>query len=413
VRNDNRRLEVTLGLMYALLACGLSVTAALPDVRRVIPMSDVVTSLHGSFFGWGLVIGGLFGHRMLVDSRRRVLLIGSVVGLGLGAIAFGTGTVLSATLGGAAVIGASGAALVVAMPAVVADAFGDRRGEVFTRLNAAPAVTGMLSPLSLAVAPTLGVSWRVPVVALPLICVVAVTVAAVGLRGRRFDATGAPRVGSVAVESVAVESVAVESVAAGSSGSLREPFRHPPFRRRFVLQVLALGVEFSLGVWIVTFLRESAGLSRALAPIGGTCWALGILTSRLLVPRLIRTAGTRLEALCFATAAAGTLALVLIDLTPVRLLAVFLTSSAVGPLYTLGVERLFITGGDRNVSAISSIAALASGLAASIGPFIVGFVADRFDLRAGVLTVSFAAICGLGLCQMHWGGEAGRLGIAS
>jgi predicted MFS family arabinose efflux permease len=389
---DRRRMIGSLSLAYVLLACGLSVTAALPELRRTVRMTDTVTSLHGSFFGWGLLVGGLFGSRALVRFGRMNVLVLGVVAVGIGGVLFGTARVVGQSLAGGASIGLGGAAVVSAIPGLVADRFGSERNAIFTRLNVAPGLGGFSFPLLLAAAPVVGISWRWPTSLLPGILVLVFLVSVVPLL-RRTSADG---------ESAGTSVRAVLAL-----------LRLPGVRQRFFLQTLHVGIEFSLGTWIVIFLREEGGFSKAAAPIGAAAWAIGMMSSRSLVPKLIARLGTRLEPACLVGGILSALTVLLVPVAPLRLLVVVFAAFSFGPLYTLGVERLFVNAeaaGCTDTTAVSSLAAVASGLAITIGPFVVGVVADLIGLRAGLLFGPAAAAVALVLCAVRWGGEAGLLG---
>ncbi len=390
---DRRRMIGSLSLAYVLLACGLSVTAALPELRRTVHMSDTVTSLHGSFFGWGLLVGGLFGSRALIRFGRMNVLVIGVVGVGVGGVLFGTAHVVAQSLAGGASIGLGGAAVVSAIPGLVADRFGAERNAIFTKLNVAPGIGGFTFPLLLALAPIVGISWRWPTSTLAGVLVVIFMVSVIPLLGR-----SALRKGADADTSWRV---------------VLGLLRLHGVRQRFMLQILHVGIEFSLGTWIVIFLREEGGFSKAAAPIGGAAWAIGMMSSRSLVPRLIALLGSRLEASCLAGGIVSALMILVVPIAPLRLLVVALASFSFGPLYTLGVERLFVNAeasGSEDSTAVSSLAAVASGLAITIGPFVVGVVADLIGLRAGLLFGPAAAGVALVLCGLRWGGEAGLIG---
>jgi MFS transporter, FHS family, L-fucose permease len=398
---NRKRILATFGVSYILLACGLSVPAALPELRRSVAMSDAVTALHGSFFGWGSLLGGLFGARVIARLGRLHVLVGSSVALGIGAVVFGTAHSVAQSLAGAALVGLGGAALVISVPGLVADVFGAERNKIFTRLNVAPGIGGLAFPLALSLAPGLGISWRVPTTLLPagLLAVVIVLVEPLlrrGSRARTFPA------GRRSLQSNA-----------GSSRDVIALLKHRSIRRRFVMQIVAVMVEFSLGTWIVVFLRENGGFSQAAAPLGGVVWAIGMMSSRALTPKLIQHLGPRLEAACFSGGIVGALIVVQSPTPVLRIAGAALAAFSFGPMYTLGVERLFVNGeavGVTDTTLISALAAVASGVAITAGPFVIGVVADQVGLtRALLLVPAFAAI-GVVACLVKWGGEAGSSG---
>ncbi len=381
-----------MSLAYALLSCSLSAQVAMPEIRRTIQMTDVVTSLHGSFFGWALLLGGLFFSRLSASIGRARFLALGVFGLSAGACLFATGHVVAQTLAGAALSGLSGAILVITIPGLVADAFGERRSEIFTKLNAVPALAGLLFPLAVAAAPSVSLTWRWPTIVFPAVLVTAMVV----LSRTLHNDERAPR----------------KSAEATGVGAIFEALKVKPVRQRFLIQVLSTSLEFAVGIWMVTYLREVVGLSRDRAPIGAAAWALGMFVSRALVPRMISWFGSKLEVVGFSGVAAGGLLLMYGHFTPVRFLAVPLISFSIGPMYTLGVERLFIRGGANaaNTANLSSLAAVASGIAITAGPLLVGLAGDAFGLRNALWLVPVGACIGVVLSATHWGDEAGRLG---
>ena len=386
------RVFLVMALAYAVLACSLSAQVALPEIRRSIPMSDVVTSLHGSFFGWALIALGLFGARLVSGVGRSRALAGGVVGMAFGAVLFGTGHVAAQTLAGAALTGVSAAVVVITVPGLVADAFGERRSEVFNKLNTVPGLIGLFFPVAVSAAPSVSLSWRWPTIVLPLVLLVVVAVLASPLRnGRRAVHDAGNDAGVRAIFS----SLGVTAV-----------------RRRFAMQILSVSMEFAFAVWVVTYLREVVGISRDLAPLGAALWAFGMFFGRLLVPQLVRAFGHSLEMACFIGVIAGSLTLVFGHWSLLRFFAVGVVAFSAAPTYTLGVERLFIRGGANPATTanLSSLAAIASGVAITVGPLVIGIGGDVFGLRYAMLMTPAAAAVALALCLGRWGDEAGRLG---
>ncbi len=363
--------------------------AALPEVRRTIRMSDTVTSLHGSFFGWGLVLASLFGSGLILRLGRQRTMIAAVVAMGLGAGTFATGTTVIQTLIGAAFAGLGASALVIVVPGLVADAFGHRRTEVFNKVNVAPGLAGFSFPLAVAGAPLIGLNWRWPSACIPLLFLVAIAIVCRPLLGVR---TG------------------VAPLATARARDVLRPLRRNPYvRKRFLLQVLQVMLEYSLVVWQVTYLREHVGFTRSLAPLGAAAGAFGIVTSRTLVPRLIASFGRQLESICFATFGVASLTLLFTQNRVVAIGAIAFAAFAIGPTYTLTVERMFLRSSSPTLIT-SSLSAVASGVAISIGPLLVGTLSDRFGLRTALFSLPLGAVFGLYLCFTRWGHEAGSLG---
>ncbi len=386
-----RRDFVAIGAGYSLLAAGLTSTAALASLRKTVPMSETVTSLHGSFFGWGL-IGLVFAASALRRINRSTLFLIGVAMIGCGAPLFAIATRPLMSLGGAALFGFGSAALVVTMPAIVAQRFPHNRSVVFAQLNAVPVVTGMSLPLSLLLVDRMHWSWRIPVfVASPLIAIFTIVVSLPLIRRGAFD--------SVSEELVHV--------------TVRELLAARNVRTRFILQVVTISMEFGFGSWVVVYLRDEGRLSAGSAPIGAVAWGVGMLVIRLATPRLLPILGNKLEVVGFACFA---LSATLLTLTrqPIVLIACIVGAGlSIGGVYALGVDRIYRNAhaaGFHDDDGISTLAALASGLAITIGPLSIGTFADAFTLRQAMgVPIVVGLVCAL-LAMAKWRGEAGLLG---
>jgi MFS family permease len=398
-----RQVVATLAIVYVLLASSLSVSAALPELRQTIAMSDAVTSLHSSFFGWALLPGGLLGGRLITRFGNRRILMCSVTLMSGGAIIFGFGRSVEATLTGAGALGVGAAMVVVAMPGIVADLFASRRNEVFTRLNVAPVFGGALFTLSLAAATSVG-RWRIPVVFFPALCMVLLAVVVRGIDPQAIRPLSNSLENHTGFTPQSPASHKVERP------SVRATFQSPGFSIRWVLLTLAVTIEFSVGSWMITFLRENVGLSKGVAPLAGVAWGAGMLCSRSFTPQLVRIAKGRLETCGFLFMAFGIAVLILTPITIIRVIGIAITAIAIGPTYPLGVERLFVCGSKHATSTVSATGALASGVAITLGPLSVGVVSDRFGLSWGLTVPIVLAFIGAASSALRWGDEGGALG---
>ena len=390
---QSRHLIAMLGLAYSALAAGLTANAALASLRKSVPMSETVTSLHGSFFGWGVLTLCLAPVLTRRFARSQVFVAG-LIATGLGAIPFALATNVWMSLGGSALTGFGCAALLLTIPAVVAQGFPLNRATMFSRLNAIPVTVGLSLPAALVLFDQLGWSWRIPIfVAAPLFAALSVLVARPLIASGHVD----PVPGVHAPEPVSVITL----------------LRQRQVRSRFILQVLSVALEFGFGTWVVVYLRDIGGFSTGTAPIGAMAWGVGMLTVRLLTPQVQRLMGPKLETLSFAGFAAAIGVLVNVSHGIAMVLAIVLVAASVGHVYSLGVDRLYVTAADAGFhdhDSVSILAAFASGLAIVLGPLTIGILADATDLRRAMFAPIIGAMVCSTLAVRRWRGEAGQLG---
>jgi predicted MFS family arabinose efflux permease len=388
----DRLLMRALALAYCLLAAGLTSTAALADLRREVPMSDTITSFHSSFFGWMLLAFSLIG-ALTHQLKRSTLFIAGQLAIAVGAVLFGAATVPAMSLIGALLFGGGAAALVTTIPTIVAQRFSHNRGEVFTRLNAAPGLAGMGLPLVMMLVAALQWSWRLPILLVtPLLALPALFGSIKLARAGHLDPQERPQ---------------------NKRTSPLALLRIAPVRARFIMQVLCVGAEFAIGSWIVVLLSEEGGVSAGRAPIAASAWGLAMFVGRMLTPQLTRLLGGRMELVVLSAFTLTAVALTAARNPVMIVLAVLAVSLSLAPIYTLGVDRLFATAhaagftGDRTISALGSAA---SGIGIIVAPTIVGFVSDRSTLRSALLLPAFMTLCCVWLTVVRWQGEAGQLG---
>jgi predicted MFS family arabinose efflux permease len=384
-----------LSLGYCALAAGLTSTVAIADLRETVPMSDTVTALHNSFFGWSLIALSVLP--LTRWSRSTMMKIGALL-IAIGATLFGSATHISMSLSGSLLYGLGAAAMVKTLPAIVADRFPETRTSMFAKLNAVPVAIGMAMPLLVTTASGANLSWRIPVLTLgPVIGIVCFGVLA--LHGSALNPT----------PSRPFTDAPIAEPRIGIIGLLR----YRTVRARFILQTANVAVEFGVGSWTVVFLRDIGGASTGMAPIAAFAWGLGMLVGRLLTPRF-RRLGARLEA---TTYAAVTISIVLfatsshpwIIVATTALIAFF-----IAPVYALGIDRLFATSHQSQVfddDSVGALGALASGIGITIAPTLVGAISDAAGLRWALLVPAAGAALYTAAALLRWRHEAGRLGL--
>ena len=153
--------------------------------------------------------------------------------------------------------------------------------------------------------------------------------------------------------------------------------------------------EFAVGVWATTYLKEvghtSGGLAAALAGVFGVM----MFVSRLVMPMVVRLFGDATVAVGFVTVAIGALLMFSGPGLAVRVAGLVIVGFGGAPLYPLTVDRLYASA-EHKIDSISlgAICILASGIAVTSGPLVMGVLSDAVGLRSALLMVP--VVCGIG-----------------
>jgi predicted MFS family arabinose efflux permease len=363
------RLTVASATGYCLLVATLSIGNVLGELRAEFDLSGVVTALHGSMFGAGLVLVGAFGVRVIDRYGRRGALGATVVGSLIGVALVSIGPSWPVTLLGAALGGLAGATYVLVISSVISDHHGPNLGRALAAVNAVPAIAGIAFGFFIGGALSAGWSWRPPYLALTALFAI--------------------------IAAVAARPVPMPSGVRHGTFTLRH------FRERAVLVpslfiVNGVLVEFSIGVWSVTYLREVGGASSGAAPLLATVFGVMLFSSRLALHPIQRRFGANTIAASFAVVAIGSAVMVFVPSLAARVVGLALVGFGGGPIYPLAFERLHAQASHRIDSVgLGAYSALATGVGILVGPLILGVLADSVGLRWGLLYATGLAVVGM------------------
>lgn len=258
------RLTVATVMGYCMLICSMSVGVVFGELRDEFDLSGVITALHGSTFGIGLLLMGSIGVALVdrIGRRATVITAFSLITLGVGV--FCAGRAWPVTLTGAAISGLGGAIWVMVVPGIISDHHGPNRAQAFSAVNGVPIVAGLAFSLAIGGSLAADRGWRLPYAALTAVIVVATLAVASGVH-----LPDAPRHGQFTLRHFADRTVWVPWV-------------------KIVNLVLA---EFTVGIWAVTYLREVGGASPGAAPILAMVFGLALFAIRMVTDRLQRRLG--------------------------------------------------------------------------------------------------------------------------
>jgi predicted MFS family arabinose efflux permease len=368
VRYDRATITVILG--FCVLVCGLSLNVVLAELRAELHLSATMTTLHGSTFGIGLLIVGLFGGPLVARVGRKKTVFAGAIFLAGGLLLFAAGHLVAITLCGATAVAFGAATIVMVAPGIIADLHGDNRAAVLGAVNGIPGLFAVPVALILGAVISAGASWRLPFAGIGMATLLAML--ATGYRA----------------EFPAISSVPAPADRISTFGLLAQ--RHD-VRRLWLITLLMVLTEFPAGVWCGTFLHDVGGASFGAASSLSCVYGIGMFLSRMMLPYLTKALGDRVRFVGLATIGAGALVLWGADNLVIRACALLVMGIGGGPLYPISLDRLLSVPGV-DFASLGAVGALASGLAIVTGPMMFGVIADAVSLRHAALTVPVIAL---------------------
>jgi predicted MFS family arabinose efflux permease len=350
----------------------------LPLLQHDLHVSRGAVAFYPSAFALGLIVLGIAAPRLTGPGRRHLVFTLAVLALGGGATLICAAIAPLVSLLGALVMGA-GAALVVGLaPALGTDVEGTGAAGLLSRANALSSGAGLLAPLLIAGAVSLGVGWATGYLVVALVG--AVVVLALLYRARLPDAAPPP---------VSAEAGPPVPLAPAVAPRDAEPWR------LWVSLVLAVSVEFCVVFWAPSYLHSNLGLRTATASALAGGFLLGMATGRASVTPVTRRLGTgnRTIFVVIAVALVGFALFWLADVAWLAAIGLLVIGLGVALMYPLTVAR-FVAAARTSSTRASARAALASGIAIGVAPFALATISDAAGLHAAYLLVPalFAAL---------------------
>ena len=350
-------------LLYGVFSCmafllnGLG--AVLPPLQRELHVSRGQVAFYPSLFALGLVIVGLTGGQLVNRIGRATALRIAIAGMILGGLLIAA-PMQVATLLGALFVGLGSALLIQLVPAILSSTHPQAPAAAIGEANGLASATSVLAPLAVSASLAAGLGWRTGYLAAPLLALAALT-----LPAWRLPMPDAPTPAS----------------------DIRSGAPSPMLGRWFDL-LLAVSVEFCMVFWAASAFIAWDRATLSQAPALASLFLVGMATARALSARIIGRIPDQ-RALILACSAAALAGFALFWAAP------SLTLTAAGLLVTgLGVALLYPTTVSRVIAAwpqapdrASARAALGSGLAIGVAPFLLAQASDAIGLRAAFLIV--------------------------
>ena len=333
--------------------------AVLVPLQKELHVSRGEVAFYPSLFAVGLVVIGLAGGPLVGRIGRAAALRLAIAGLLVGGLLIAAPAQI-ATFFGAVLLGLGSALLIQLVPAVLAAIRPHAPAAVIGEANALASAASVLAPLAVATSLAAGLGWRPGYLAIPLVALAAMT-----LPAWRLALPNRPA-----------------SVPGRHSGA------PAPMIGRWFDLVIAVSVEFCFVFWAASAFIAWDRASLSQAPALASLFLVGMAVARTMSARIIGRIPDPRFLILGCTALAG-LGFVLFWAAPVLALGaagLLVAGLGVALLYPTTVSRV-IAAWPRAPDRAAARAALGSGVAIGIAPFVLAQLSDRIGLRAAFLIV--------------------------
>ncbi len=344
----------------------------LPLLQHDLHVTRGTVAFYPSAFAVGLIVLGITAPRLTKPGRRHAVYTLAVLALGGGASLTSAAVAPVISLVGALVMGVGAALVVGLVPALSSDVEGTGEAGLVSRANALSSAAGLLAPLLIAVAVSVGIGWPAGYVVVPLVGAVAVLVLL--YRVRLPDADPPP------------DELERNAAAAGGP-SVRSPVEGDAWRLWLSL-VLAVSAEMCVVFWAPSYLHSHLGLRTATASALAGAFLLGMATGRASVTPVTRRLGTGNPAMFTITAVAlaGFAIFWFADVAWLVTIGLCVIGLGIALMYPLTVAR-FVAAAPTSSTRASARAGAGSGVAIGVAPFVLATISDATSLHTAYLLV--------------------------
>ena len=380
--------RLTLSTYFAVSLWGwfiMSIGPTVPLITKQFNISKGVGGLHGTAIAVGAVSVGLVSQRLVLNfGRRPVMLAGSVL-MVFGTFLLVTGPNVIVTLSAVVVVGIGGNLIInVAQPALSVH-HGLHGPAAVTEANAGSALVGIFGPLAVGGAVAIGWGWKPAILITAVLGVIAILLIYPLSTSGPLDGRGA----------------------AQRRQSRKTGGGYTPAFWFFVIGLTAgVAIEFSTSFWAADLIGARTGAGAGIATAALSALFGGMAAIRIIGGRLaLRYAPEKLMIVAFAIAAVGWLMMWTANSTAVAFAALFITGMGFGLHYPLGVALVMRASLGRPDAALA-VAAITTGTAVGLAPFILGALADQFGSHRAFILVPIVILIGggavaLGLRDVH------------
>lgn len=349
----------------------------IPFLRAELKMSYTLSSLHSSAFAVGMLLAGVLADRCIGRFGRRAVFWWAAFGMSGSALFFILVPHPAFTIVSALLIGTIGSFLLVIIPSMLSERYGNLRAVALSEANVVASLSGACAPMVVSLFVKLHLGWRGALVAMLLMVAVLWAI---------FKNATFPEA----------------AIASKERSSERQKLPRLYWAWWSVL-VLGVAVEFCMIFWCATFLEVERGLPRATAAFSVSIFLAAMVVGRLggsMVSRRFSSyqiiLGSMIASLFGFVLHWGSHALVL------SLLGLFLAGVGVANLYPQ-LLSLAVGSAGALTDMASARASLASGTAILSLPLLLGAFADFFGLgRAYAIVIVLLVLVGIGTVAIRY-----------
>ena len=325
--------------------------------------SRAISGLHGTGLAVGAMLTAALAPRLIRRFGRARMMWVALAILSLSVVVFVSCDVVAVTIGGAVLAGFGGTMVLnISVAVLTAHHAGAAGGTAVTQANGLGSACGIVAPLLVGGAVSIGVGWRAGV--LVTVVFAAVVAAVFARRVRPDDIPEAP----------------VEPHPDGTRLS-REYWR-----ACFVI-VMTNAIEFSMTIWSSDVLNHHDGLSKGTAATGVTAIVTGMTIGRFASGRLtLRYRTDTLLLFVFGIFIVG-FGIFWVSANPVLAFAgLFIVGLGISLQYPLAITRA-VGFSDGRPDLATAYAALGGGFAVGAAPFGLGALADHVGSHTAMTVV--------------------------
>jgi MFS family permease len=370
------RLTVTLYGSYMtwgwlLYSFSPSVTLLARDQR----ISLAQAGLHGTAMAVGGLVAAFVAPRVVLHWGRRTSIVAACLVVAVSVVALVLGPSLPWTLSAMAAMSVGGNVMIAASQVGLALHHGTTASAAITEANGSGSGVGLLGPLAVGAAVSIGWGWR------PAVLVTALLAVATALAVSRLS-----------MEATAPSRPAAPTTAAAPDDGPRP--RVPAAALFLLVVVTVVALENASTYWSTALIIERTGAGAGIATATTAGLVLGMTIIRFVVgPLSLRIDPAHLLAGSFAVAVVGWAMVWTTTSTAVGLAGLFVTGLGFGVQYPLTVVLLLAASPGRSDRAQGQ-ATMAGALAIGIAPFLLGALADRVGMHTAFLVVPVLAVVG-------------------